>query len=321
MSRPDLPDARTTTARPPDGPAPADVSALVAKLRRIPDSARRFVETPESARAQFLLRPAMLDLLTATGLPVRRIDGRPHYDRHDLTNCSLHLSVGAAARTARRFWPAALRRVADAGHARYEIQYQIRCPAPGHAAPCSFVLVLPGGRVLERTGTHGRGLQVAVQVAVEGRWPDLPSAVRTVLDEAVGEAEFMMLPTDVRYDTRFLQASRLGDCAGVTRLLVRQGRAAGLPARPAFGLIVAPPFAAEHFWAEFLVDGRWVPVDPVLIRAMLRWGVLDPAQWHPYRSIGAILSRIADDGVVLAAHDGRAVPFTLPTQLLPEEPR
>ncbi|MDW5324876.1 transglutaminase domain-containing protein [Plantactinospora sp. KLBMP9567] len=309
------------TVRSPDGPATADVSALVAKLRRIPDSARRFVETPASARARFLLRPAVLDLLTDAGLPVRRIDGTPHYDRHDLTNCSLHLSVGAAARTARRFWPAALRRVADAGQARYEVQYQIRCPAPGHAATCSFVLVLPGGRVLERTVADGSGLRIAVQVSVEGRWPDLPAAVRRLLDDAVAEVEFMMLPTEVRYDTGFVRASGLGDCAGVTRLLVRRGRAAGLAARPAFGLIVAPPFAAEHFWAEFLVDGRWVPVDPVLIRTMLGWGVLDPAEWHPHRSIGAILSRIADDGVVLAAHDGWAVPFTLPTQLLPEEPR
>ncbi len=288
-------------------------AAIVEKLRRIPDDAREFRLSAADAATILRVRPTLLDTLVGFGLPTRRRNGTRYFDRHDVTNCALHLGSGAIARAARRFWPAALRRTGGAG--RYEVQYQLRCPQPGHAQACNWVLVGPGGRVVERSVCPDEP-PLRITTACADVWPELPPEAHAVLDET-RDLEFMMLPTAVRYDVDFIRATGLSDCAGVSRLLVREAVRRGLTARSSYGLIVAPPFAVEHFWAEIAVDDVWVPVDPVLLRAMIGWGGLPSPEWHPYRSIGAILARVADAAVVLASHEGRSAPVTLPTRMVP----
>ncbi|WP_229402871.1 transglutaminase domain-containing protein [Micromonospora okii] len=287
--------------------------ALVQKLRRIPDDAREFRLSTADAAAILRVRPALLDMLVGHGLPTRHLNGIRYFDRHDVTNCALHLGSGAIARAARRFWPAALRRTH--GAARYEVQYQARCPQPGHAPTCDWVLVGPDGLVVERTVRPDEP-PFRMTAACVDAWPELPPESHPVLDET-RDLEFMMLPTAVRYDVDFIRATGLSDCAGASRLLVQEAVRRGLTARSSYGLIVAPPFAVEHFWAEIAVDGVWVPVDPVLLRAMVTWGGLPSPEWHPYRSIGAILARVADAAVVLASHEGRSAPVTLPSRVVP----
>jgi hypothetical protein len=56
-----------------------------------------------------------------------------------------------------------------------------------------------------------------------------------------------------------------GDCTEHTWLFVALARAAGIPARPAYGLAyVEGPHRrfAYHAWVEVEIDGRWVEVDP-----------------------------------------------------------
>ncbi|MGM0575693.1 MAG: transglutaminase-like domain-containing protein [Myxococcota bacterium] len=58
---------------------------------------------------------------------------------------------------------------------------------------------------------------------------------------------------------------KVGDCTEHTWLFVALARAAGLPARPVFGLMYLDgpePRFGYHAWAEVAVDGRWIPVDP-----------------------------------------------------------
>ncbi|GIJ21043.1 DUF4254 domain-containing protein [Micromonospora lutea] len=289
---------------------------LVGKLRRIPVTSRRFVEDTQSAYERFRLRPGLLDLLAETGLPIERRDGQDWYDSHDLANIALHLNRGPLAVAARRFWPAALRQVDAAGSACYEIEYQLRCPTPTHGPTCRYVLAVPGGRLVERVvHADGPGLRESIRTTVNGSWPALPAAAVEVLDET-RDFDFVMLPSDLRHDVGFIQESKLADCAGVAKLLALRARAAGLGARRSFGLIVAPPFAVEHSWAEIRVDDLWVPVDPVLIRAMIAWGVLSGPEWHPNRSIGSILTRIAEKGVHLGTHEGQPTHVTMPSRLV-----
>jgi tetratricopeptide (TPR) repeat protein len=60
------------------------------------------------------------------------------------------------------------------------------------------------------------------------------------------------------------------ECRGYTILFVALARAAGIPARPVWGVAIIPtslagngPRHASHNWAEFYVPGTgWVPIDP-----------------------------------------------------------
>jgi transglutaminase-like putative cysteine protease len=58
-------------------------------------------------------------------------------------------------------------------------------------------------------------------------------------------------------------AARSGDCTDLTALFVALARAAGIPARPAAGLLWQSPHFYYHAWAEVYL-GDWVAVDPLL---------------------------------------------------------
>jgi transglutaminase-like putative cysteine protease len=60
-------------------------------------------------------------------------------------------------------------------------------------------------------------------------------------------------------------SSKRGDCSEHTMLFVTLARAAGVPARGVSGLMYMGDDAlafATHAWAEVVLDGKWVPVDP-----------------------------------------------------------
>jgi len=56
---------------------------------------------------------------------------------------------------------------------------------------------------------------------------------------------------------------RRGDCNEFTTLYVALARAAGLPARPAAGLVRLGDHFYYHAWPEVYL-GTWVPLDPTL---------------------------------------------------------
>ena len=301
----------------PPGTAPQDLVELVRLLRRIPDSARRLYCTPEWAWRRLRVRPDLLTYFAAQGLPHRRDADGLYFDRYDLLNCSLQLGQGTLAKAVRRFWPLALRRAAAGVRAHYEMQYQARCPEPGHAGPCHFRVTLPGGDYAERVVDGDTAApDASVRVSPEIVWPDLPVRDRSVVDEVDG-LEFAVLREEIRWDLDFTRRSGLADCAGGARLLAEAAARRGMTSRCSFGYIVTPPFAVEHYWAEVLVEDVWVPVDPVLIRNMLRWNVLDSAEWPLYRSIGPLVTRVAGEQVPVVLHNGDRVRFTLPVRLLP----
>ncbi|GAA0572138.1 hypothetical protein GCM10010172_65840 [Paractinoplanes ferrugineus] len=302
----------------PPGTTWDELAHLVEKLRRIPDRVRILDRTPHWAWTRLRLRPELLSCLTELGLPRRTAEDGLLYDRYDLANSAMQLGQGPLARSARRFWPIAMDRVDAGTSTRYEMKYQMRCPDPGHGPVCHYLLTLPGGEVVARDVPAGETMpDVTVEIVPEIDWPELPDRMRAPL-AAVGELDFMLLREEIRRDLSFVRDSGLADCAGTAILVVEEARKLGLRARASFGCVVAPPFGVEHYWAELLVGDRWLPVDPVLIRQMVVWGVLDGDRWPPHRSIGPLVARIGDLGVPLVRHEGEEIPSTLPVRLLTE---
>lgn len=299
---------------------PADrVLALVGKLSKIPDGERQFSMTPAEAWRRHRISDALLDFMAAAGLPFRGAGPGRRFDALDLTNVAFHLGTGPANRTSRRFWSAGLNRDIDSGPVTYEIIYRPACPTPGHAGACRYWMRRPGGRrVSVATADTRQELKVTVRLTTQ--WPVLPPEVCEVIDETKN-LELMWLPTTIATDFRFIRSTGLADCEGAAKLLVHESRLRGLAARTSWGLIVAPPFSTPHFWAEVRVGPTWVPIDPLLLKAMTSWGVLDSMRWHPYQSVGAIFARVGSRRVALALHHGgQPAPVSLPTYQVAAEP-
>jgi hypothetical protein len=297
-------------------PEPDELTEVLKRLARVPDRARRFTRNATWAWRHLRLRPELLRSLTDRGLPHRSTEDGHRYDEHDLLNCAMEVGHGIMARSARRYWPLALRRAARGIRSSYELQFQLRCPEPGHDGPCAYRVALPGGAILVHSVAAGgpAGTIATVEVAPLIDWPELPSTAHEAIAE-VRDLEFVILSEHIRFDLDFNRDSGLVDCVGGSRLLVEAAQRHGLSARNGIGYILAPPFAVEHFWTELLVDGAWVPIDPILVRRMVAWGVLDATAWPDHRSVGPLVVQV-NTGALGVRHNGTRIPATLPVRLL-----
>jgi Transglutaminase-like superfamily len=285
----------------------AAVAAFLEKASRIPNEARTFDVPLSQARESFGIPLDVLELLTGLGLPHAGAGADVRYDSADLANVGLGLGYSPAGRAARRFWAAGLNRDAALGPVTYQLEYMTGCPEPGHRGDCHYRFAVPGMGIVPYDAGPDRRVRYRTTVSLEYDWPDFPPAERALLAEAAG-LDLTFTPASLRCDLDFIRRQRICDCVGATTLLLSAAAAHGVQARWAFGLIGVPPFASVHHWVEISVDGRWVPADPVLVNAMLAWGVLDPAVWHPYRSPGSIFIHLADREVPIAVHGDVPVP-------------
>jgi hypothetical protein len=279
------------------------VDGLLARLTAIPQPAREYKLSAEQAGKRYRVGAELLDALASYGLAQTR-DGVRYFDNTDLINVEFHLGGGPLTASLRRFWPAMLKRLPDPGPVRYQVEYDADCPDPGHPGNCAYRLMLPDGQRLVEVSRSDPQPLVRLDIERPTRWPELPAQAREVID-TVRDVGFVRVPRKLGYewdDIGFVYATGLGDCAAVSQILVERGNARGIPMRHAYGLMLAPPFSLPHFWAEVLVDDVWVPVDPLLVNALVHWKALDGAQWPAHRSPGATVCRVADGYAFLGLH-------------------
>ncbi|MFI6743396.1 transglutaminase domain-containing protein [Nonomuraea sp. NPDC050451] len=288
--------------------------ALVSKLKLIPDEARSFTMSMDDAIRGYRLTRELLERLLAYGLPAGNGPDGPRMDHLDLRNAAFRLGFGPIALAARRFWAASLNQPGSQPRT-YEIFYYATCPTPGHGLVCGYRFLLPGGGYADCEVPADVGASYKTTLSLATEWPLLPPESRHIL-QGMEELEFMYLPRPLKTDLGFIRQTGLSDCLGTTRLLVHEGRRHGVPVRPSFGFIVAPPYVSLHNWAEFLVGDRWVPIDPVLIKFMVDMELLDACDWPGFRSPGAMLVRVGDEPTWIGAHEGDPVPAEVRTRRL-----
>jgi hypothetical protein len=298
----------------PDDKAAGTCVATVDDLRLIPNRHRAFTVTRARAEREYRLDTGILDLAARHGLP--HATGRHvRFDHYDLVNLSLDLGIRSVWTYAMGSWPRALAAVRDQDSAEFSVSYSPTCPRPGHPGQCEFSVLMPGGVRELRWRDAGAHAPVATaRFVTSTRWPELPPWATDLIDE-LGHIRFRLLPPSLQRDIAFIQATGVADCAGVALWLEQLGRTRGLPVRFACGLILAPPFSSMHCWNEVRVDGQWVPIDPLIVGAMFRWGLLDPLEWSTHRSSGAILMPLAGEIVPAALHGERLAHITFPTKL------
>jgi hypothetical protein len=287
---------------------------LLRQVHEIPTHMRRFTVPQRVARKQHGITPELADLLVAEGLPhVGRGEHRL-FDDYDIGNLALHLGLVSVRRMTMRSWANSLRANSERPRTRVRVGVLPRCPVPPHDGECRYQLLREDGRLEPVTSRPDNREPVAhYDIWLANEWPELPAAVRELADE-IADLDFFMLPEAIRWDREFMVRTRLADCGTVADWLVHEGQRRGLPVRFAFGLLVVKPYPTPHCWAEFEVDGEWVPYDPLLLKAMRSWAGLDPVRWHEYSSIGPILHRLCGHFTKVAAHDGVWSSLSLSTE-------
>jgi hypothetical protein len=298
------------------GPDAGEAALLIGKLSKIPDAERRFTVRAERAWADYQVGGDLLGALRTGGLPARLGADGWRYDPTDLLNVALHLVSGSRQRKVLAWWTRELGRPYGET-VRYRMDYLLGCPEPEHSGACHYSLLEVGGHRAEvERRDRGTAPRHSVEFRLQRRCPALPDPLRELIDEISG-IRFLRLPDPLRWDVEFISATGVGDCCGVATLLVTAARARGFTARTCFGRSLTPPFSSAHYWAEVRVDDAWVPLDPVLIDALLAWRLCDPGTWTRYDSLGAILGRLAGTRQPLALHNGRPVEPALPTWRVP----
>jgi hypothetical protein len=288
-----------------------EVREVVDLVRRMPDRVRQFGAGPEVAGTEYGIGARLLAALEVAGLPRRAGTAGTEYDRSDLLNVALNLDIGSRPRRVLGWWARELERPYQ-GDARYRLGYVAGCPDPAHPGPCRYALCQPGGgRVVVVRSPHPAQPIHSVAVTLRRRWPPLSAALSDALDE-LRAIRFVRLPDPLRWDVDFMLHSRIGDCCAVAKYLTAAATRLGVPARMSYGRSLTPPFSSAHYWAELRVAETWVPLDPVLIDALVRWGLLAGRRWTRYDSLGGILARLASGPTAVARHNGRPVEVRLP---------
>jgi hypothetical protein len=292
-----------------------DLDRLMGLVHEVPTHMRRFTVPQRVARTQHRITPELAEELIAAGLPHVGVGEHRLFDDYDVGNLALHLGLVSVRRMTMRSWANSLRDNSSRPQTRVRVGVLPRCPVPPHAGPCRYRLLREGGRRETITaGPDSRSPVAYYTVSLAGEWPDLPEPVRELADE-VADLEFFLLPEAIRWDREFMTRTRMADCGTVADWLVHEGRRRGLTVRFAFGLLVVKPYPTPHCWAEFLVDGAWVPYDPLLLKAMRAWAGLDPVRWHRYASIGPVLYRLCGHFTKVASHEGVWPALSLSTEV------
>lgn len=278
-----------------------DVASLVAALAALPDSCREY-SIRERMAQRFLGRdPARLETLRALGLSSRVRDGERWYEWGDVHFLGLRLGTASQVLFCTRAWAAAAAAVGSED-AAMRISYF----APDAGQGERLRVTLPDGTSELVRASPGKPV-ADFDVTLRASWPQLQDAALRAVAEEVRKLEFFILPWKVVHDTARARRTGLAACITTAMILVAEGSRLGLEMRRSTGLLVAAPFASGHDWAEVRVGGTWLPIDPMMVEIMTRFGGLERASWPTHRTLGPLLVRVDASTPLVADPQGRPV--------------
>jgi len=293
------------------GPDDAAIGRFLEITALVPSRSRTFTVPLANVPRYFGLSAELVTQMTSLGLPSAVRNGDVYFERSDLVNMSLRLRTGARYRTIRRFWPLALSALEGKRRIGYNLSYVANCPFPEPHTGCRFRILTPRGQSERSVSAGQSGPIFTSDLWLSCEWPELPAIAREVVDIAE-HFELTWLPPAIHKDTRFMRKHGLANCLGMSRILAAEGRHRGLQARSVFGFLTSPPYGSVHYWAEVRIEGRWIPIDPLMVSTLTNWNILDSAIWTPYHSLGGILCRLGCIRRPLVMHEGKEVAASFP---------
>ncbi|MFD8009821.1 transglutaminase domain-containing protein [Streptomyces sp. NPDC059762] len=308
----------TTPAEPPSEP-PSEFptpARVLAPLLRIPASRRHFRLPLPALEKEYGMGAPLVVELTALGLPRRETPDGPLFDENDVASVSLHLRLPSARRAVMAFWLRTLRRLTAPGDPPvHRVDVTVGCPDPGHDGVCRYEADLGDGGAggVFETGPGPQRVLVSLTLGGAERPRELPSVLRKLCEE-FRDVDYYLLPGDAAAEPDLLRRTGMADCVLISRALVDAARARGIEARLSGGLLVAVPFSSTHTWAECRVDGVWLPVDPLLPKALASWGVPGAELWSPTLSPVGLFHRLGGAPLRPVTHGGTPCGASLRTR-------
>lgn len=292
--------------------APETVPEAVAMVRKVPDAHRTFEEGAAFARRTYGIGDELLAELLDAGLPSRGRDEDRRFERTDLHNIAMALRIPSPYFVALRHKARTLTRAeARGGTLEYALHITAGCPDPGHPGECAYEagpslldVAEPGSVGETASGVFAARARVPADFALLG---DDEAALLSL----VAGWRLYVLPYTLSADEGFARETGLSNCAIAARVLYQEALTRGMEVRCSAGLLVSPPFATPHNWLEFRADGAWLPADPLLLQAFAHWGMTDPREWPPHRSVSGIVLRLTTDSTPLSVvrHNGAEAPM------------
>ncbi|MEU8566863.1 hypothetical protein AB0C51_00610 [Streptomyces pathocidini] len=293
-------------------PQRTEIESAVERVRRVPSQHREYVHDVATARRTHGIPEDLLKELLDVGLPHGRANGTIAMDGLDLANVSFMLGLPSARAMALRGWATALRAARSEQAALYTLTVAPHCLDPGCEKACEFSIA---PEVAGHFGTDGEIDAVTgcvVHRRAAGGSVLLPDEMRA-LTAQLASVEFHLLPPALQNDVGFLRSAQLADCPLAAEFLFREAGRRGFAARKSFGIFMAVPYSIPHMWIDLLVDGEWLPVDPLLLAMLASRGIIDAADWLPFRTLGGVAWRLHGEDVPLALHGGQKTTYSLPT--------
>lgn len=290
-----------------------DASHEIRRLEQVPSELRDFTVSSSDAERQFGLTWSMLDELAAAGLPYRDGPNGRRFSGADLAYLGIRLGTAQAHLTKFALLAKSLTRFAAHESVGLTVHYVPLLAAGSGSVP--GMIALPEGGHREVELVHD---EVAAEVSIMlGSWhPPTPARLARALAE-MGPLNLYELPAALLGDVAFSRRTGLSECFTAAQMVGDCCRSAGYEARVSEGLLVSIPWSSAHYWAEARVEGTWLPLDPLMIRAMRQFGSLKPDVWPLHRSPAPMLARFPSGTfpLVAAKPDGSRVNARLLTSI------
>lgn len=293
---------------------------VVARVRTVGDEHRDFSVPYTDIRQQYGIDDDLAETLLDLGLPHRGAGDARMFDPLDLANIASDLDLECPERVLLRRWSRSLNANQQHEHGAYDLRFDYRCPAPGHAGDCGYTLEpLAAPMVPDHVpGPLPASFVVGRAEPLRQAYDFGPAFAQVVT--AARRVTFHRIPEAFVDDLGYLADTGLADCRLANMYLRGIAEEAGLTVRPAAGLFVGVPFPARHVWFEVLVGDRWVAADPFFLHTLATWGILRGEEWPLDRSPGNVLVRLATLPTVggpLVLHDGEAAPLRILARWVP----
>lgn len=287
-----------------------DVKILMDRIHSIPDSLRKFTESTERVRRFYRIPDEVFDKFLDLGLPHRPgTGGEAFFDNMDLRNIVLVLGVPSPQKTALKALSRALIEGSNPEKIQRTVNVQGKCPDPGHDGSCEFKLAAavrnnPNVTAVRERAPHHFEIDLTL-TAVGVHHLDFSAAHQKLADE-ISRISYHHIPFSLHTDLEFLAKAQIADCRLAAYFAEHRARELGIEVRGSSGLALSRPFSNRHFWTEFKLGDKWVPIDPFYLKVLSRWGVLNEPDWPPNRALLGALWRLEFDHPddALVTHQG-----------------
>lgn len=274
-----------------------DAVRVLDKLASVDNRHRVFGTRAEDART-YGFSHELLTELESLGLQCQVQEQCTCFDSDDLYNLSLYLKLPSIHKMAMRSWVSAFK--AGSQGRQMSMTYSLQ---EGLSFPLSCSVLTYDRGAVEMTVEQPENLYHH-QIQQKPMNKAFPETVVRLLEELSADFEFYMLHDAIRWESSFMKDQKMGECGGFSKMIVERAGYLGIEARHVFGILASQPYGTGHYWAEFSVEGEWIPADPLMILLLRQHARLPAEEWPLSRSPGNALLPLS----VVESYDDAGAP-------------